>query len=131
MPIYEENENKLNLDVSDSEQLVKITIDSYHGTVASVSFDHGTIKTVNGGETLEIGKASELKGSSLEFTGSANNPDGNDIKIRHTIFEFEDQPLIYTFPDDYTGTNNYDSSDENPTYVFLVNFIWGLPWNFY
>ena len=53
------------------------------------------------------------------------NPDGDEIKITHTIFEVEDQPLIYTFPEDYTGTNNYDSSDENPTYVFLVNFIWG------
>ena len=125
MPIYEENEDKLNLDVSDSEQSVKITVDTYHGTVASVSFDNGTIKTVNGGETLEIGKASELKGRSLEFSGSANNPDGDEIKITHIVFEDDNQPIIYTFPEDYTGTNNYDSSDENPTYVFLVNFIWG------
>jgi len=123
MPIYEENADKLNLAVSDSEQSVKITIDSYHGTVASVSFDNGTIKTVNNGETLEVGKASELKGRSLEFSGSANNPDGDEIKITHTIFEVEDQPLTYTFPEDYTGTNSHDSSDENPTYVFVINFI--------
>lgn len=123
MPIYEEIEDKLKLNVSDTNQSVKISVDSYHGTVASVSFDNGIIKTVHAGETTEVGKASELKGKSIEFSCSANNPDGDQIKITHTIFENEGNAIIYSFPDDYTGTNNYDNSDENPSYAFLVTFI--------
>lgn len=130
MPIYEEKKDKLKLDVFDSDQLVKITVDTYHGTTVYVSvYLSGEIsKTVpdpdnNDERTIVIGKASELKGKTIRFTGAARNPDGNQIKISHKIFEGDDNSLIYTFSDDYTGTNNYDNSDQVPTYRFYVTFI--------
>lgn len=122
MAIYKEQPSKLNHVLSDSDNPVKIKIDCFYGTVASVSFYHNGLKSINCGETTVIGKASELKGVTIEFNGAANNPDGQAVKVSHTIFEENGNTTTYTFPNDYTGTPEFDPNDENPDYKFFVNF---------
>jgi len=133
MPIYKEKKDKLKLNISDSEESVKITVDTYHGTNVSVrvSLSGEINKKVpdpdnpddDTNNTIVIGKASDLIGKTIRFTGSARNPDGDQIKVSHSIFEGDDNSLIYTFPNDYTGTNNYANSDQVPTYRFYVTFM--------
>jgi len=123
MPIYKERDDKLELIVDNSDNMVKIKVDCYNGTLISLSYDNGNIRTVHCGETEEIGDAEDLKiKSPIEFVGSASNPDGEKIKVEISIFDDDDHSISYTFPDDYTGSPEYDDNDENPTYRFFVNF---------
>ncbi len=122
MAIYIEKKEKLNLNVSNPDNDVKITVDCYIGTVAEVAVDTGRIITIGCGETKTIGIASALKGITLAFDGDADNPDNNQIKISHKIFEVDGNEINYTFPDDYTGNPPYDNADKNPSYTFFVNF---------
>jgi hypothetical protein len=121
MAVYIEKKEKLNLFLSDSDNEVKITVNCYYGAMAAVSFYQDGLKTVRCGETKVIGKASELKGKSVEFNGKANNPGGNNVKVEHKIHEVSENSIIYIFPDDYTGSPDYDPNDENPNYKFFVN----------
>ena len=123
MAIFTEQKEKLNLQLSDSDNDVNITVDCFNGTIASVAFNNNRIVLVHCGETMLIGKASRLKGKMIKFNGSADNPDGNAIKVTHNIFEVEGNQIDYTFPDDYTGDPPYDSDDDNPSYTFFVNFL--------
>jgi len=121
MSIYKEQKNKLNLDLSDSEKKVKIKIDCYNGTIGSVSFYHNNPKTLKCGQTRVIGKAKDLKNKNIEFNGAANNPDGEDIKIVHTIFEENGETITYSFPENFSGNPDFDPNDEHPDYKFFLN----------
>lgn len=123
MSIYKEKKERLNLKLSDSDNDVNITVDCFNGTVASVTFKNPKILEVHCGETKRIGKSSGLRGKTIKFSGAANNPDGNKIKITHKIFEVGKDQITYTFPDDYSGVPPYDNNDDNPSYTFYVNFL--------
>lgn len=123
MEIYKENPDKLNFTLNDSENDVTISLDCFHGTVGSVSFFYKGLKNIVCGKTIVIDTASELKGKTIPFKGKANNPDGNTIQLKHTIRQGEENILEYTFPDDYSGTPDYDETNENPNYEFSVNFV--------
>jgi hypothetical protein len=119
MPIYVENPDKLNLQISDSQIDVIIKVNCYCGTRTTVAFESGYAKCK---KSVVIGKASELKGQTVLFSGSAYNALDNNIRVKHTIQEENGNELIYIFPDDYAGNPEYPLSDENPTYEFTVNF---------
>ena len=121
MAVYKELEEKLKLALSDSDSDVKIKVDCYNGTVAAVSFYINGLKKARCGKTEVIGKASELKGTQVEFNGAANNPGDGEIKIEHSIYMESGNSITYTFPDDYTGAPPFDSDDENVGYKFHVN----------
>lgn len=123
MAIYKEKKEKLNLNVSNSNNEVKISVDCYNGTTTQVSIDTGSLVIAGCSETKVIEKASFLKGKTLEFSCAANNPDSNQIKVIHKIFEAGGNEITYIFPDDYTGEPAYDKNDDNPSYTFYVNFI--------
>jgi len=122
MCIYKEKPDKLNLNVTNSNQEVKIKLDCYFGTVASVSFYHNGLKTINCGEEETIDEATNIKGSQDEFNGKANNPNNQQIRVVHTIYEVGGDSIEYIFPDDYTGNPPYDPNDKNPDYKFFVNY---------
>lgn len=128
MPIYKEKKEKLNLIISNNDNLVKITVNTFNNTIAPVHiYLSGEIDKMvpddNNNNTVVIGKASELKDKTIIFRSTASNPDGNSIKVSHTIFEEGGNSLTYTFPDDYTGILPYDHSDLIQSYKFYVNFI--------
>jgi FlaG/FlaF family flagellin (archaellin) len=122
MPIFVEKHDKLNLNVSDTSNLVKITVDCDDGTLTSVAFDSGNLETVHCGETVIVGKAKDLKGKTIEFNGLASNPSGDSINVKHTIFEEGSNKIIYVFPDNFSGVPKY-SGQPDPSYTFYVNFI--------
>ena len=123
MAIYTEKTKKLNLVLSNSSNLVKIKVDCYNGTLASVSFNTGGIKNVHCGENEVIGLAKNLKGNTIEFDGLASNPGSDAIKLIHTIIEEGGKKIIYTFPNDYSDVPAYNKEDLDPSYSFIVNFI--------
>jgi hypothetical protein len=123
MAIYVEKSDKLNLSVTDTDNPVKITVNCFNGTLVELSFYWKTARLVSCGQTIEIGTAKELKNKKIEFTGLASNPDGNNIKIEHVIFEENGNSIKYTFPDDYKGTPDLDKTAQTVTYTFTVNFL--------
>lgn len=127
MPRFIEKDDKLNLNVSASDNFVKITVNRYNGTDVDIAakYEDRSRKKIpdnSGSYTIELGKAIELKGQKIKFTGSAENPGGDSNRITHTIFEDGGNSISYTFSEDYTGTPDYDGS-AHPTYIFIVNFI--------
>jgi hypothetical protein len=122
MASYKEKKDKLNLNVSDSNNMVKIQVDCNTGTVVAVSYRGEVIKTVHCGKIEDLGEAKNLKGRTLKFVGDANNPDNGTINVQHKIYEEGGESVIYTFPDDYTGDPKYDSTDNHPLYKFSINY---------
>ena len=120
--MFTEKKDKLNLNVSNSNNEIKISVDCFNGTIAQVSVDPGKLIIIGCGETKVIGIASALNGKTLEFNGDADNPNNNPIKVRHKIYEVGGNEITYTFPDGYTGVPAYDNTDSNPSYTFFVNF---------
>lgn len=123
MPVYEENKGKLILNVSDSDNDVKITVNCLYGSEAQIRVDTGRLIKVDYGETKVLGKASALKNKILEFEGIAENPNGNKINVEHTIFEEGGEKITYVFPDDYTGKPELDKNDTNPSYLFPCKIV--------
>jgi hypothetical protein len=78
--------------------------------------------TASCGETETIGTGSAMNGKTLKFHGASGNPGGDPVKVVHTIYQEDGEELVYTFPDDYTGTPDFDPNDQNPSYVFYVKF---------
>jgi hypothetical protein len=122
MPIYKEDENRNILQVSGTANPVYLKVDCQYGTFAEVTFDHNGLKTAGCGEEISIGPASELKGLKITFNGSSGNPEGGRIRIIHTFYEKGGLPLVYIFPDDYTGTPPFDENDKEPSYKFYVKY---------
>ena len=118
---YVEKESRLNLDVTNSDNEIKFQIDCFNGTQANVSLFNGDEKELLCGEAKSIGKASALKGKTVFVIGAADNPDGEAIKIVHKIFETNGNSLTYIFPDDYTGTPQFDKKDDHPDYKLFIN----------
>ena len=112
--MFTEKKDKLNLNVSNSNNEIKISVDCFNGTIAEVSVDPGNLIIVGCGEKKVIGIASALKGQTLEFNGSANNPNNNPIKVSHKIFEVGGNEITYTFTDDNTNST--------ASYTFFVKF---------
>ncbi len=130
MATYEEQNGKLILNLSEvDENEVFIRVDCFNGTVCSLSYFDigGQLITLNCGETGKIGTVGEIRTQQMSLDGSANNPDGQDISVLHTIYESNgtenENEISYNFTNDYTGNPPYDENDENPDYTFYVNFI--------
>jgi len=119
--MYTEKKDKLILKLSDSDKLVKIKVDCCYGTIVTIKFTSGSRKTVECGEICTIGKASDLKGKKIRFTGVAKNPDGEEVKITHTFYEVGGKRKTYTFPGGYTGQPEFNNADEFPDYRFYLN----------
>ena len=122
MAIFTEKSDKLNLSVSGTDNLVKITVNCFNGTLNKLSFYWKKSRLVSCGQTIEIDTAKELKNKKIEFTGLASNPGADNIKIEHLIFEENGNTIRYIFPDEYTGTPAFDNNESTPTYTFIVNF---------
>ena len=120
MPVYIEKKDKLKLKVSNTDKQIKIKVECYNGTIVTVKFFDNIFKNVYCGETRVIGTAAELKGKTLIFTGIAKNPNGEIVKIKHTIFEVGGNKVTYTFPDGYTGEPDFNSADPLPDYHFFL-----------
>lgn len=123
MPVFREKPDKLNLNLSNGSNDVKIKVDCYHGTQVSVSFYHNSLVTLSCGNTKKIENSNSLKEKSITFNGSANNPDGEQIKIIHTIWEENGNSIEYAITEDYSGEIVWDYDNNNPSYEFQVNFI--------
>ncbi len=122
MPIFKEKTDKLTCNLSDTDEEVKIHLTDYNGTVANVSFDFPPKSVDTENSTSRIGNSTELKAKNIFFSGSTNNPLGNHNKIKHTISQGNNQ-TTYTFPDDYSGSNEYSDTDQTVSYEFNVKFI--------
>ncbi|MBE0573609.1 hypothetical protein IH575_01765 [Candidatus Dojkabacteria bacterium] len=123
MPVFREKSDKLNLILSNGSNDVKIKVDCYYGTQVSVSFYHKSLVTLSCGNTKKIENSNSLKGKSITFNGAANNPNGGQIKIIHTIWEENGNSIEYAIPEDFSGEIAWDSNNINPSYEFQVNFI--------
>jgi hypothetical protein len=123
MSIYTEKLEKNSLKVSDSSNLVMFKVDCQYGTTASVAFYQNGLKKVRCGKEVTIGKASDLNGLTISFNGSSGNPGKGQIKIIHTFYEEGGTKLIYIFPDDYTGSPDFNEQDAQPSYEFYIKFI--------
>lgn len=122
MPVFREKPDKLNLNLSTSSNKVRIKVDCYFGTQVSVSFYHGSVVTLSCRENKEIDISNSLKGQAVVFNGSANNPDGGQVKIVHKIWEENGNSIEYTISEDYSGETPWDPANNNPSYEFQVNF---------
>lgn len=124
MEQYKEEKDKNILEVSNSNNSIKLKVDCQYGTIASVGFIHnGRSKKVRCRKKKVIGSAAELKGKTFKFKGASGNPNRGQIKIIHTAFEEGGNELIYTFPDDYSGTPNFEEDDQEPSYQFYIKFL--------
>ncbi len=123
MSIYIENQDKNVIQLQSEQSNVLLKVDCQHGTYAAVTDNYHPSNTVDCGNEMVIGKVAELKEKVLKFTGTSGNPSGDQIKIIHTIYEEGGIQINYTFPDDYSGTPDFDNEDSEPTYIFFVKFI--------
>lgn len=121
MSEYNEQDRKLTFSTS-SNRNINLSVDCQLGTIAEVSFYTDELKTVGCGDTVKIGNSDELKNKRIEFNGASGNPESNPVKVIHTIEEEEGEKISYTFPDDYTGTPEFNEDDQEPSYVFYVHF---------
>lgn len=121
--IYREKGDKLTLFLSQNENAVKIKIKCFNCTFGKLRFHFNDFIGVDFGETKVIGKSNLLKDKTIKFKAVAQNMDENNIKIIHTIYEENGNSLSYTFPDDYTGTPQYNNSSQIIDYEFTVKFI--------
>lgn len=121
--VYREKDEKLELQVSGSEAEVSLKVTCYHGTIVKVSYSNLGPKTLSCGEKGNVGKENTLKGARRLYTGSGNNPLEGKFRVVHEFSAPGGVKLTYTFPDDYTGENAFDESDENPTFQFIMNYI--------
>lgn len=120
--LYTEKEGKNTITISGTDNLIKLRVDCQYGTLASVSFYSLKLVMVGCGKAETVRLARDLKGKTIEFNGSAGNPDGGQLKIIHTIYEENGNKLTYIFPDDYTGTPDFNATDKQLSYVFCVKF---------
>jgi len=123
MSEYVEIKNKLNFKVSNNNNPVFLRVDCEYQTIVSVAFYTDKINSVDCGIEAKIGDAPEIRGKSIDFNGSPVNPNQGSIRIIHTIYQKGGDKLIYIFPDDFTGEPAFDENDDQPNYVFDVNFI--------
>ncbi len=121
MSEYIEQSDKYTFPTS-SHRKVNFSVDCHHGTIAEVSFFNDELKTVGCGEQITIGNGDELKDQIIEFNGASGNPDDSLIKVTHIIEEEDGDSMSYTFPDDFTGTPDFDDDDDEPSYTFYVHF---------
>jgi hypothetical protein len=120
MPLFKEKDDKLSLPLADSG-VVKIKIDCLNGTIVKARFHFNDFKSLECGQTVEIGSSAGLKNKSIKVKGSAQNPDRDKIKIQHTVFDESGNSVSYTFPDDYTGSPEYANPPNNIDYEFKIN----------
>jgi hypothetical protein len=123
MPIYKEKKEKLTLEIISNERPVNIRVACYYGTTSEISYYLNDLKEVPIGEEVKLGTGSELKGKRLLFTSAASNKDGLEIKLDFTLTQEGTEPLTYTFPEDYTGTPDFNTEDQEPTHQFHVKFV--------
>ena len=72
MPIYKEQKNKLILNLSNSNNEVKIKVDCFNGTGVELSFVSGEdVLSIECGVSEIIGTAIDLKNKSIKFNGEA------------------------------------------------------------
>ncbi len=121
MPVYKEQEDKLTFNLADTDEEVTITLTDYQGTRVSVSYGFPPKRVNNDSPNGVVGTYATLKGKTITFTGSANNPLENNNRVKHTI-QRGTQVLDYTFSDDYTGAPDYEDTSGNISYQFKVKF---------
>lgn len=123
MAIYNEKPEKLSLSLSSSSNKVTLTLNTYHGTVSGVSWIFNDIDfRSKKGEPVEMGTAAQLKGKTIYFDGSSNNPSNGKIKVECIIKEENGNTLTYIFPDDFEGSPAFDTTDAHPANSFEVKF---------
>jgi hypothetical protein len=124
MPIYREKKDKLSLKLSAENSKVTLTMNTYNGTESGLSwkFDNA-YHNGKKGVAVELSTTSKLKGNTLKFNGSSNNPDKGKIKIEYVITEENGGSLVYIFPDDYTGDAAYDTAELDPSNAFQIKFF--------
>ncbi|GLB47868.1 hypothetical protein [Neptunitalea lumnitzerae] len=125
MAVYIEKSGKLVMKVNNDHSEVMLKLNTYHGTIATVSFYDilNNEKMVHYGGKIQVGTGKQLKGKTIVFVGASGNPDGGQIKIEHLFLENNIAELEYTFPNHYTGSPAVEPQDEQPTYIFTVTFI--------
>ncbi len=122
MSVYDEKMDKFSFITSNSGKPVKLKVETHYGTLVSVALKKESTITVHEDEEKEIGNNGDLKGKTMIFAGVSGNPDNGQIKIIHTISQQDGNTISYTFPDDYTGSPNFNNSDKQPSYFFYVKF---------
>lgn len=116
MPIYAES-NDRQFDLA-GDEAIDFEITTFNGTEVSVSFGFPP-KTVNSeNRTTQLTAGA---GATVIFTGSMNNPMGNNNKVKHTLTQ-GGETLEYVFPDDYEGDEPYTAGSGNTDYRFKVKF---------
>ena len=120
MPIYTEKEDKLKLELSDSGKQVKIKITCYYKTTVGISTSVTDYDIYPCKKLAPLGKTGELKGKTVSFDGTARNPDLQNIRIKHKIYEVGGKQITYTIPDDYTGDPDFDGQSIYAKYRFFV-----------
>ena len=121
MSVYKEIKEKYNLLLTDPDKLVTIKITCYNGTTVRMLTSVTGYNILQCGDLHVLGRADQLNGKTVRFDGVCKNPDGQKIKIKHKIYESGGEDEVkYIFPDDYTGSPEFDESDAEPHYRFYV-----------
>lgn len=119
MGLYKESKTKLNFTVL-NENDIELTVTSSPGVRVSTTVNSNNVKVWND-ETKEIGN-SNLKGKLVRFISVTEDRTGAGIKITLLVKQKDGESLTYNFPNDFTGTPDYDENDEMPTFYTYINF---------
>ncbi|WP_420386849.1 hypothetical protein [Roseivirga sp.] len=123
MATYTEQEDKLHYQMVDNNHPVIINLTPIQGTLITINYGWPTKYVNQDKREEEVGNYAELKGNRIRFTSSLQNPDGSDNQFEITISQQgNNSTQEYKFPDEYTGTPDYEASSDNQSVIFYINF---------
>lgn len=119
MGLYKESKTKLNFTIL-NENDIELTVTSSAGVRASTSVNSNNVLVWNN-ETKVIGNTN-LKGKLVRFITVTEDRTGGSIEVTLLVKQKDGESLRYIFPDDFTGSPDYDENEEMPTFYIYINF---------
>ncbi|MCF7911504.1 MAG: hypothetical protein K9M99_03170 [Candidatus Cloacimonetes bacterium] len=115
-------ERPLKLELSGFDNSVEIDIFCYNKIDVGIVYGDESI-SIGCREENPIGNSKELKGTTITFCCTVNNPFEREIKVKHIIREKGGNTKTYTFPGDYDGTPQFENDNGKTCYYeFQVKF---------
>lgn len=119
MGLYKESKTKLNFTVL-NENDIELTVTSSPGVRVSTTVNSNNVQLWND-ESKVIGN-SNLQGKQVRCISVTEDRTGAGIVVTVLVKQKDGESLSYIFPDDYTGTPDFDENDEMPTFYTYINF---------
>jgi hypothetical protein len=119
MGLYKEIKTKLNFNVL-NENDIELTVTSFPGVRVATTANSNGVQVWNN-ETLSIGN-SNLKGTLVRLISITEDRTEGGIQVTLSIKQKEGENLSYIFPDDFTGSPDFDENDQMPTFYTYINF---------